>query len=242
MTHAKTLPRLLAVFAAVLFAAGLAMSAQKEEAPKPDRPFDGKTLEGWEVKKHGKAKSQWVVGSAKLDEKDPKKFVVSKDGCEMVNAKGHGVDIYSEYVHGDAVIKIEVMVPKGSNSGIYVMGEYEIQVLDSYGRDKNPSKGDMGAIYGAAPPKDPKYKKPGEWSTFEIHFQAPRFGKDGKRAAKAKFIKVILNGGVIHENVEMNGPTPGGVDRKEKPMGPILFQGNHGAVSYRNIEVYPVKK
>ena len=52
----------------------------------------------------------------------------------MINAKGGGLDFYSEAVFGDAVIEVEVMVPKGSNSGVYVMGEYEIQVLDSYGR------------------------------------------------------------------------------------------------------------
>ena len=69
----------------------------------------------------------------------------------MINAKGGGLDFYSEAVFGDAVIEVEVMVPKGSNSGVYVMGEYEIQVLDSYGR-KKWGGGDRGAIYGAAPP------------------------------------------------------------------------------------------
>ena len=98
----------------------------------------------------------------------------------------------------------------------------------------------MGAIYGAAPPTKPAYKKPGEWSAYEIHFQAPRFDAQGKKTANAKFLKVILNGAVIHENVEMKGPTPGGVDRKEKPEGPIMFQGDHGPVAYRNIQVLPL--
>lgn len=206
---------------------------------KGDRPFDGKTLKGWKTKKPS-TKSQWTVGAAKPSEANPKEFTVTKKGCELINAKGKGVDLYSEYVHGDAVIKIEVMVPKGSNSGIYVHGEYEIQVLDSFGRDKNPGRGDMGAIYGAAPPTKPVFKKPGQWSTYEIHFQAPRFDAAGKKCANAKFIKVILNGAVIHQNVEMRGPTPGGVDRKEKPKGPIMFQGNHGPVAYRNIQVLPL--
>jgi len=250
----STLRSFLGVAVAGLLGAGLtAMAAEKSaaaeparskaaaEKPKPDKPFNGKDLEGWVTKGRGKKKGFWTVGSAKPDERNPKQFVVSPEGSEMVNAKGHGVDIYSKYVHGDAVIKIEVMVPKASNSGIYVHGEYEIQILDSYGRDKNPGRGDMGALYGAAPPTKPKYKKPGEWQTFEIHFIAPKFDADGKKTANAKFVKILLNDVVIHENVEMKGPTPGGVDRKEKPKGPILFQGNHGPVSYRNIEVYPLK-
>ena len=214
--------------------------AVKDKALKGDVVFDGKDrkLEQWVTK--GK-KSYWMVGSAKLDEANPKNLVVSKEGNELVNAKGHGVDMYSKYVHGDAIIKLEVMVPKGSNSGIYVHGEYEIQVLDSYGREKKPGSGDMGAIYGAAPPTKPKYKKPGEWSTYEIHFIAPKFDKDGKRTAKAKFVKVILNGKVIHKDLEMKGPTPGGVNGKEKAKGPILFQGNHGPVAFRNIIVLPMK-
>ena len=212
--------------------------------PKGDQPFNGKTLEGWKTKTHPRRtnKSQWAVGSAKLNPENPKEFLVAKKGSELINAKGKGVDLYSTYVHGDAVIKIEVMVPTGSNSGIYVHGEYEIQVLDSYGRDKKPGPGDMGAIYGAAPPTKPAYKKPGEWSAYEIHFQAPRFDAQGKKTANAKFLKVILNGAVIHENVEMKGPTPGGVDRKEKPEGPIMFQGDHGPVAYRNIQVLPLPK
>ena len=209
--------------------------------PKADRPFNGKDLKGWVTKRRG-SMGYWTVGTAALDKSDPRKFVVLPKGKELINARGGGVDLYSKYVHGDAIIKIEVMVPKGSNSGIYVHGEYEIQILDSYGRDKRPGAGDMGAIYGAAPPKKPKYKKPGEWSQYEIHFRAPRFDASGKkRIARAMFLKVILNGRVIHQNLRMKGPTPGGVDGKEKPKGPLMFQGNHGPVALRNIEIFPLK-
>ena len=213
-----------------------------EKGPKPDVVFDGKDRELKEWKGKGKGLGHWMVGSAKPDSEKPNTFTVSKEGKELVNAKGHGVDLYSKYVHGDAIIKLEVMVPKGSNSGIYVHGEYEIQVLDSYGREKNPGAGDMGAVYGAAPPKKPKYKKPGEWSTYEIHFVAPKFDNEGKKTANAKLVKVILNGAIIHKDLEMKGPTPGGVDGKEKAKGPILFQGNHGPVSYRNITVLPMER
>ena len=207
-------------------------------------PFNGKNLDGWKAKSEGSSTSLWTVGSAKPDPAAPKKLVVTPGGNELINqTAGHGqsVDLYSEALHGDAVIKLEVMVPKESNSGIYVMGEYEVQVLDSFGKDANPGPGDMGAIYGAQPPHKPKYKAPGQWNTYEIRWQAPKFDADGKKVANAKFLKVVLNGETIHENLEMKGPTPGGVDGKEKAKGPLMFQGNHGPVAYRNIRIEPLK-
>lgn len=208
------------------------------------RPFNGKNLDGWKPKQEGSTKSQWTTGSAKPDPADPKKLGVTLGGDQLINQTvGHGqsVDLYSEALHGDAVITLEVMVPKESNSGIYVMGEYEVQVLDSFGNDANPGPGDMGAIYGAQPPQKPKYKAPGEWNTYAIHWQAPKFDAAGKKVANAKFLKIVLNGVTIHENLEMKGPTPGGVDGKEKARGPLMFQGNHGPVAYRNIQIAPLR-
>lgn len=205
-------------------------------------PFNGRDLQGWKVQS-GDGKNLWRVGQAKLDPRDPKRYAVAPQGNELINdTPGHGqsLDLYSEVVYGDAVITLEVMVPQESNSGIYVMGEYEVQVLDSHGKDANPGSGDMGAVYGAQPPSKPKYKAPGEWNTYQIHWQAPRFDAQGKKTQNAKFLKVILNGVTIHENLEMPGPTPGGVDGREKAKGPLMFQGNHGAVAYRNISIRPL--
>ena len=70
-----------------------------------------------------------------------------------------------------------------------------------------------------------------------IDFQAPRFDATGKKIANAKFIKVELNGQVLHEHVEMKGPTPAGVSGKESAKGPLMFQGDHGPVAYRNIKI-----
>ncbi len=219
--------------------AAVLCAAQGQDA-RVISPFDGKSLQGWKAKAEGASKSQWLVGAAKPDTADPKKLAVTPGGHELVNntpAHGKSLDLYSEAVHGDAVITLEVMVPKDSNSGIYVMGEYEIQVLDSFGRDNNPGPGDMGAIYGAQPPKQPKYRAPGEWNSYEIHWQAPKFDDSGKKNANAQFIKIVLNGVTIHENLEMKGVTPGGVDGREKAKGPLMFQGNHGPVAYRNIKI-----
>lgn len=204
----------------------------------PIEPFNGKDLTGWKPK-GAPEKSKWTVGKAALDPADPKKLVVTP-GNELINATGGGVDFYSEATHGDAVIEVELMVPKGSNSGVYVMGEYEVQVLDSFGKEKL-GMGDIGALYNAAAPKSNASKAPGEWQKFTIDFRAPKFDAEGKKTANAVFVKIDLNGTVIQENVEMKGPTPGGVTGKEKAQGPLMFQGDHGAVSYRNIKITPVK-
>ncbi len=208
------------------------------DEPKAAQPFNGKDLSGWKLKGDNKDKSKWRVGKATLDAANPAKFAVAGGG-EMVNADGGGVDIYSDFKHGDAVIELEVMVPKGSNSGIYVMGEYEIQVFDSFGK-KDIGPGDMGAIYGASVAKTNASKPPGEWQKYVIDFRAPRFDAAGKKTANAKFVKVTLNDQVIHENIEVNGPTPSCLTNKESPTGPIMFQGDHGPVAYRKINITPV--
>jgi hypothetical protein len=203
-------------------------------APQAAEPFNGKDLSGWKLK-GAEAKSKWKVGKASLDPADPKKLAVG-EGAELVNAAGGGVDLYTEAKFGDAVIELELMVPKGSNSGVYVMGEYEVQILDSFGKEKM-GNGDIGALYGAAPPKLNASKAPGEWQKLLIEFTAPKFGADGKKTANARFVKVELNGQVIQENVEMKGPTPAGVTGKEAATGPLMFQGDHGPVAFRAIKV-----
>lgn len=203
--------------------------------------FNGKDLTGWKIK-GSPDKNKWVVGQAALDEKSAAKLAVTPlaDGAAgtLVNASS-GVNLYTEEKFGDGTLDIEFMVPKGSNSGIYVMGEYEVQILDSFGKDK-VGPGDLGGLYGAAAPKVNASKKPGEWQRFIIEYQAPRYEGD-KKVANAKFIKITLNDQVIHENVEMKGPTPSGVTGKEAATGPVMFQGDHGPVAFRNIKFIPAK-
>jgi hypothetical protein len=173
-------------------------------------------------------------------------MLVAKDGGgEMINqTPEHGAsrDIYSKAKFGDCRIELQVMVPQGSNSGIYVMGEYEIQVLDSWGRRKMGG-GDMGAVYGASPPRVNASKKPGQWQKYIIDFQAPKFDSSGKKTVEAKLLKVELNGKTLHKkDLVMEKETPGGVTGREAPTGPLMFQGNHGPVAYRNIIIKPLKK
>lgn len=206
-------------------------------------PFNGNDLDNWEVKAP-KEKSKWLVGIAWVAPENAKLLAVQPGKGEMINQTPEhdgSVDIYSKDRYGDCRIELELMVPKDSNSGIYVMGEYEVQVLDSFGHQELGS-GDMGAVYGAAPPPVNACKRPGQWQKYVIEFQAPRFDASGNKVANAKFIKIELNGQKLHEDLEMPGPTPGGVSGKEAATGPIMFQGNHGPVAYRNIWIRPLSK
>ena len=205
------------------------------------RPFNGRDLNDWAYRGSAK-KSKWTVGVAAVSPDNPKQLVAREGTGEMINLAAHhgeSVDIYSKATFGDCRIELGIMVPKGSNSGIYVMGEYEIQVLDSYGREKL-GNGDMGAVYGAAPPPVNACKPPGEWQTYVIEFRAPRFDADGRKTANARLLKVELNGQTLHRDLELPKPTPGGVKGKEAAEGPIMFQGNHGPVAYREIKVTPL--
>jgi hypothetical protein len=159
-----------------------------------------------------------------MSSENPKLLVAEKGGGEMINlAARHrdSIDIYSKAKFGDCRIELEVMVPEGANSGIYVMGAYEIQVLDSWERVKMGG-GDMGAIYGASPPRINACKRPGQWQKYVIDFIAPKFDASGKKIRNAEFIKVELNGQVLHENLVLEGLTGGSLTGKEAPTGPLM--------------------
>jgi|WetSurMetagenome_2_1015567.scaffolds.fasta_scaffold12369_3 hypothetical protein len=231
-TRAATLAALAAM---VFVAAGVSStgSGQAAETPKTLTPFNGKDLTGWKLR--DPAKSQWKVGTASIDPANPKRMVLDPKGTDLVNLRG-GCDLMTEAEFGDCLVTLEVMIPKESNSGVYLMGRYEVQIIDSFGKDADFGPGDMGGIYHTAAPVKPKFKAPGEWQTMEIVFKAPRFDAAGKRTAKAKFVKVVLNGQAIHENVEVEGPT-GGELGPEVAKGPLMLQGDHGPVAFRNIKI-----
>lgn len=159
--------------------------------------------------------------------------------------------LISNFEHGDLELELEVMLPRGSNSGIYLQGRYEVQLLDSWGV-KNPKFGDIGGIYrnwenekgkiymGKAPLSNPA-KAPGLWQKFKISFRAPRFDAAGNKIENARFVYVDLNGIRIHDNVEVPLPTGGPIENNEKPTGPLMIQGDHGPVAIRNIRYTAVK-
>ncbi len=204
--------------------------------------FNGENLDEWTTKVASGKANKWIAGKAKVSDSDPKQLAKVEGTGELINLTpkhGESQDIYSKARFGDCRIELEVMVPQGSNSGVYVMGEYEVQVLDSYGKMKM-GNGDIGAIYGGYAPPVNASKAPGQWQQYVIEWRAPKFDAAGKKIQNAEFIKVELNGQILHQDLVMSGPTPGGVTGKEAPTGPLMFQGNHGPVAYRNIIVKPL--
>jgi len=236
-------PHVLAAAALISFAPGSGLAADKEAVL-----FNGKDLSGWR-----KPTGEWLAAkSASLDPSDPEKFVITPGEGILVNGpKGKSVNLVTEAEFGDIEAHVEFWIPKHSNSGVYVMGRYEIQIYDSYGVEKDKYPGiECGGIYGrwingqnveGHSPRANASKPPGEWQSFDITFRAPRFDADGKKIANAKVVKVVHNGQVIHENVELAGPTRSALSEVEKPTGPILLQGNHGPVAFRNLRVTPVE-
>ncbi|MDA8632508.1 DUF1080 domain-containing protein [Verrucomicrobiales bacterium] len=167
-------------------------------------------------------------------------------------AKGKTTNIVSKTSHGDVEVLAEFMIPKSSNSGIYFMQRYEVQILDSFGKsDDTISVHDCGAIYerwdDAKEEKDKGFEgtvpltnastAPGTWQNFRIKFRAPRFSPDGKKSENARFVLVEHNGVVIHQDVEVTGPTRGGMGGTEVASAPFTIQGDHGPVAFRKFEV-----
>jgi hypothetical protein len=207
--------------------------------------FDGKDLSGWKTQSP-EAQSHWKIASeVSLDPSDPKKLKSaggdkSGSAAMVLEQPVHGADIVSERKFADCELHVEVMVAKTGNSGVYVMGQYEVQVFDSFGKPKEKlGPVDMGGIYSTKAPSENASKAAGEWQTFDITFRAPRFDPSGKKTENAKFIKVVLNGKTIHENVEAPKPTGSELPGGEKPQGPVMLQGDHGPIAYRNIWVKP---
>jgi hypothetical protein len=126
----------------------------------------------------------------------------------------------------DFNIKLEVNVPEGNNSGVYLRGIYEIQVVDSYGKPLDSHN--MGALYSRIEPGMAAEKPAGEWQSMDI-------------TLVDRHVTVILNGKKIIDNQPAWGPTGGAMSADVLASGPIFLQGDHGNVSYRNIVLTPVK-
>lgn len=153
--------------------------------------------------------------------------------------------IFSKQEFGDALYHIEFKTPympnerdQGrGNSGVYVAGRYEIQVLDSFA--EVPRDNWCGGIYQQAVPLTNPSLPPGEWQTYDITYKAPRFGSDGKKTENAR-LTVKFNGVVIHDNLELKHPTPGGVAGIEAPTGVLLLQDHGNEVHWKNIWIEPL--
>ncbi len=199
-------------------------------------------------------KGTWhQAGQVTVEMDQPNSLKFEKGEGILVNSptkKNHGIDLVSNAEFGDIDLELEFMVANQSNSGVYLMGQYEIQIMDSW-TNTNPRAGDMGGIYErwddskpegqkgyeGYPPRQNVSGAPGVWQQLHVSFQAPRFDQQGQKIQNAKFISVTLNGVIIHENLEVSGPTRGALQSDDVAVGPIRIQGDHGAVAFRNIKV-----
>jgi hypothetical protein len=187
-----------------------------------------------------------------LDPKNPRLLVGTKGtGGIWINGAKSAPDLYTKAKFGDVEVHLEFLLGKGSNSGIKFHGHYEVQIFDSYGKPADKLDGsDCGGVYPRAenkngyrhidhgvPPKVNACKAPGEWQTLDLSFTAPRFDKDGKKTVNARLPKAVLNGQVVQDDTELKTPTGDRWKNPEMAEGPIMLQGDHGPVAFRNVRV-----
>lgn len=225
-----------------------------EEGWKP--LLNGRNLDGWQFQNTDK-EGGWAAAKGVFwgGPKSPGKLTArSEPGDRIVNTTGQGAaaNIFTTEKFGDIELYLEFMVPANSNSGVYLQGLYEIQIFDSYKKDLEALEGHItnicGAVYhyarpirGGIAPAVRAERPPGRWQSLHIWFQAPRFDASGKKIANAEFLRVLLNGMLIHENVERVGPTLAQMEIPEAPVNPLMLQGDHGPVAYRNIYVHQLR-
>lgn len=166
---------------------------------------------------------------------------LQEDGSLQVQ----GSDIVTTRQFGDAQYHLEFRCPflpaesgqARGNSGVYVQGRYEIQVLDSFA--DLPADNLCGGIYKEAVPLVCASLPPLQWQTYDITFRAPKFDAAGKKTANAR-ITVVHNGITIHDDLELKARTPGGLEGDEGPTGPLLLQDHGNPVRFRNVWVEPL--
>ena len=196
----------------------------------------------------------WQVAGEVFIKPDNEKKLAAKPGTGIIwnGPKGKTKHLTTKAEFGDVRAHIEFLLCEDSNSGVYFAGQYELQIFDNWQTRSFHSGIECGGIYqrwdterkprgfeGHSPRVDASFPS-GRWQAFDVVFRAARFDRNGRKTANAKFIKVFHNGILIHENVELNGPTRGSMFAEERPRGPLLFQGNHGPVAFRNVWVAPI--
>lgn len=186
-----------------------APSMTRAKAPvwgKPVKLFNGKDTKGW----HTDGKNQWVVESG------------------ILRSKHSGANLITDQKFSDFKLHIEFRYQKGSNSGVYLRGRYEVQVIDTKTGEPEPINNQFSAIYGFLPPNKMMAKNAGEWQSYDI-------------TLVGRLVTIVANGTMVICRQEIPGITGGAIDSKEGEPGPLLIQGDHGPIDYRNIIITPAK-
>ncbi len=203
----------LFVLATLVALGPLAISAAETE--HGFRPlFNGKDLTGWKLRNPAGHNSWSVLPGGIL------KNTVEKDV--------HGTDLVTDQKFWNFTVRYEFMTPDGSNSGFYLRGRHEIQILGDY-KEGKASKTGNGSLYNFKAPDKFATKPGGEWQSAEATMIGNR-------------ITVILNGVKIHDNVVCDRPTGAEIDGRVNEPGPIFLQGDHGTVSFRNLRIKELPK
>ncbi len=171
---------------------------------KPIHLFDGKNLDAW----HATGENQWVAESG------------------VMKSPHSGSNLVTKQAFKDFKLHIEFRYPVESNSGVYLRGRYEVQVIDSKGMETSNVL--LGGVYGFLTPSEMVAMAPGEWQSFDI-------------TLVGRMVTIIANGKMIICNQAIPGITGGAIDSNEGEAGPILLQGDHGPIDYRNIIITPAK-
>ncbi len=169
--------------------------------------FNGADLAGWKTRRPNE--QSWSVQNGML--------------VNIVPEGGHGVDLVTDAKYWNFVVRYEYMIPKGANSGFYLRGRHEVQILDDY-PDCVPSNSSNGSIYNFAAPAKFASLRPGEWNQVEATMKGNR-------------VTVILNGVKIHDNIVVDRATGSELDNKVNEPGSFFLQGDHGSVAFRNLRV-----
>lgn len=188
--------------------------------------FNGKDLIGW-VTQGGKP-AVWQVED------------------EVVTVAPGRSDMITQARFGDFFLHLEFCCPdmpnasgqNKANSGVFLQGRYEVQILDSYGVSV-PGKDDCGALYGQYAPLMNATKRAGEWQTFDVFFRAARQTESIITQAR---VTLLHNGVVIHNNVELQGATRGALDEQIDEPGPLRLQDHGDRVGFRNIWILPLSE
>jgi len=185
-----------------------APSLKRSSSPawgKPVKLFNGTDLKGWHPSGE---KNQWVVENGVLKSAAP------------------GSNLVTDANFTDFKLHIEFRYSVHGNSGVYLRGRYEVQILDDDGTA--PQKGTLGAVYGFLPPSEIVSKKPGDWQTYDI-------------TLTGRMVTIVANDTTIICNQEIPGITGGALNSNEGEPGPIMLQGDHEPIEYRNIVLIPAK-
>jgi hypothetical protein len=173
---------------------------------QPIKLFNGKDVSGW----HTDGKNQWIVENG------------------ILRSPHSGANLVSDKTFTDFKLHVEFRYQQGSNSGVYLRGRYEVQIIDTKSGEPEPINNQFSSIYGFLAPNKMMAKDPGEWQSYDI-------------TLVGRMVTIVANGQMVICNQIIPGITGGAINSKEGEPGPILIQGDHGPIDLRNIVITPAK-